>query len=74
MAIRMRIVSGVGKHRIRLYAGCSSGRKSVPTLDGPRAEGQREEEQRLIAARMPPETCAFAIIFGLFTGLRIGQL
>ena len=33
----------------------------------------RDEERRLItAARMAPEPAAFAIIFDLFTGLRIG--
>ena len=35
----------------------------------------RDEERRLItAARMAPEPAAFAIIFDLFTGLRIGEL
>ena len=34
---------GWGKHRVRLYAGCSSGRQPGPTLDGREAEGQREE-------------------------------
>ena len=35
---------GWGKHRVRLYAGRRSGRKPGPTLNSPRAEGQREEK------------------------------
>ena len=57
-----------GKHRVRLYASRSSGQKPGPTLGGPRAERQREENtahvwpceplctlfQRIVAARIAP--------------------